>query len=718
MPEEEDILEGLNEAQRKAVEAIEGPVLVLAGPGSGKTKVLVHRVAYLVRVCGINPYNIMAVTFTNKAAREMLARLRKLLGERANRLTVGTFHATCARILRREGEAIGIPSSYVIYDTDDQLSLVRRALKELNLDEKLYRPAALLGAISRLKAELIAPEEFHPRTYWQEILLRVYERYQKLLRTQNALDFDDLLFCTVRLWREHPQILEKYQRRYLQILVDEFQDTNMAQYELLRMLAAGHRNIFVVGDEDQSIYRFRGADWRNVLRFREDFPDARVILLEKNYRSTQNILDAAQAVISRNPHRTPKKLYTDRGKGLPVIVFEAYDEVEEAEFVAAEIQRLVNRRLYEPGDFAVMYRTNAQSRLIEEAFLRRGMPYQLVGATRFYERKEIKDLVAYLRLIHNPLDDLSMQRIINVPPRGIGARTFDLLQQIAQGRGIPYYSALQLIRDDPQGMGIPNRLRVNLLKFLDLLDEFIAASEEMDVLSLLDYVIEKTGYEGYLKDGTEEGFERWENVLELKNVAAGYASLPPREGLVAFLEGVALVSDVDNLRENGNAPVLLTLHMAKGLEFPVVFIVGMDEGLLPHNRSYDDPEAMMEERRLCYVGFTRAKDRLYLVHTFRRTQYGERSPSEPSRFLRELPSHLLRPYDEDVDREEPAPSAPPESLKLTFRPGDKVIHPKFGQGVVVSSEFRDGDEEVTVAFIGKGVKRLLVRYARLEKANR
>ncbi|HDN80857.1 MAG: hypothetical protein DRI61_07540 [Chloroflexi bacterium] len=709
-----DILSGLNEAQREAVEAIEGPVLVLAGPGSGKTKVLVHRIAYLIKICGLEPYNIMAVTFTNKAAREMKERLYKLLGRRVERLTIGTFHAICARILRRDGEAIGVPSSFVIYDTDDQLSLVRQAVRELNLDDKLYRPPALLYAISRVKSELIGPDEFTSQTYWQEVMRRVYERYQELLKTHKALDFDDLLVYTARLWREHPEILEKYRRRYIQILVDEFQDTNMAQYELLRLLAEKHRNIFVVGDEDQSIYRFRGADWRNVLRFKEDFPEARVILLEKNYRSTQTILDAAQSIISRNPHRTPKKLYTDKGQGLPIIVFEAYDEVEESEFVVGEIQRLIARGLYSPGDFAVMYRTNAQSRTLEEAFLRRGMPYQLVGATRFYERREIKDVLAYLRLAHNPFDDMSMQRIINVPPRGIGAQTLKALQRLAEERSIPLYTALQLIRDDQKSANFPSRLRPQLVAFLELVEDLIRAKKEMDILHFLDYILNKTGYAEYVQDGTEEGYDRWSNIQELRTVAAEYAHLPPEEGLTAFLEGVALVSDVDNLKEKVEAPVLLTLHMAKGLEFPVVFIVGMEEGILPHSRSYDDPEEMEEERRLCYVGITRAMERVYLVHTFRRTIYGENSPTTPSRFLREIPSYLLRPYSDDIDIEE-SKVAKPRPVQASFKPGEKVHHPKFGEGIVVDSVVKDGEEEVTVAFVGKGVKRLLVRDAKLEK---
>ena len=708
-----DILEGLNEAQKEAVEAIEGPVLVLAGPGSGKTKVLVHRAAYLIKVCGLSPYSIMAVTFTNKAAREMKERLYRLLGERVEQLTVGTFHAICARILRREGEAIGIPSSFVIYDEEDQLSAVRQAVRELNLNEKLYRPPALLQAISRLKAELIFPSDFNPSTYWEEVMRRVYERYQEILKNHNALDFDDLLLAVVRLWREAPQILERYRRRFLQIMVDEFQDTNMAQYEILRELARVHRNLFAVGDEDQSIYRFRGADWRNVFRFREDFPDAKIILLEKNYRSTQNILDAARSIISHNPHRTPKMLYTERGRGLPLILYEAYDEADEGEFVVREIKRLIAKKLYSPGDFAVMYRTNAQSRVVEEAFVRHNMPYKLVGAIRFYERKEIKDVLAYLRLILNPMDDISLQRIINVPPRGIGPQTLKTLQNIAFSRASSLYQVLKLVRDDPKHLGFSRQVSNSLLAFLELLEDLSKAADEKDILSLLDYVLERTGYRDYLQDGTPEGQERWENVQELRKAAEEYATFPPREGLAAFLEGVTLVSDVDNLEERTEVPVLLTLHMAKGLEFPVVFIIGMEEGLFPHIRSYGDLEEMMEERRLCYVGITRAKDRVYLVYTFRRSPYRSSSPSEPSRFIKEIPSHLLRYYSDDLEREEKK-EAPPPLVSPTFRLGDKVRHPVFGEGVVVESAIKNGEEEVTVAFPGKGIKRLLVRLSKLE----
>jgi DNA helicase-2/ATP-dependent DNA helicase PcrA len=441
----EDILAGLNPAQREAVEVVEGPVLVLAGPGSGKTRVLTHRVAYLVRECQVPPRQIMAVTFTNKAAREMKERLYRLLGDQFRQLTIGTFHAICARILRQEAEVAGISPQYVIYDSADQLSLVRQAIRSLNLDDKLYRPQSIHARISQAKNELFGPAEMPARTYREEVARRVYERYQALLTENHALDFDDLLMSSVHLFRESAEVRAKYQRRYPFILVDEWQDTNMAQYELVRLLAGERANLFVVGDEDQSIYRFRGADYRNVARFREDFPEARVILLEHNYRSTQTILDVANAVISRNVQRHPKRLFTEKEGGPQITVVEAYDEREEGDWIVTEIQRLVALGEAERGDCAVMYRTNAQSRPIEDAFVQRGMPYKLVGATRFYERKEIKDVLAYLRLVHNPYDGVGLARIINVPPRSIGQQTISALVSWAGQSGIPVYAALQIL---------------------------------------------------------------------------------------------------------------------------------------------------------------------------------------------------------------------------------------------------------------------------------
>ncbi len=724
---EMDILTDLNPAQREAVQAIEGPVLVLAGPGSGKTRVLTHRVVYLVRECGVDPYNVMAVTFTNKAAQEMKGRLDHLLGQRLQRLTIGTFHAICSRILRREAKHLDVTSDFVIYDQSDQLALVRQALKDLNLDDKMYRPQAVLGTISKAKNELIGPESFVPQTYWQEVAGRVYTRYQELLLANNAQDFDDLLMNAAHLFTRHPDVLAEYQRRYLHILVDEFQDTNTAQYVLVKRLAGKNGNLFAVGDDDQSIYAFRGADFRNVHRFREDYPNVSRVLLEQNYRSTQTILDVAKAVISHNIHRTPKQLHTEKGQGLPIVVHEAYNEQEEAQYVVDQIALLVAEGDRHPGDCAIMYRTNAQSRVLEDAFVRAGLPYKLVGATRFYARREIKDVLAYLRLVHNPHDSVSLARIINVPPRDIGAKRRSAFESWAGDLKVPIHTALQMLREESEGGAAPfsTRTRKVLVGFADLLDELVTAREKLNVLELLDLILDKSGYSAYIRDGTEEGEDRWNNILELRTVAREYVDLPPGTSLTTFLEEVALVSDIDTFDETVNAPTLLTLHMAKGLEFPVVFIVGLEDGLFPHSRSFDDPEALEEERRLCYVGITRAKERVYLVHTFRRTMYGESQVSVPSRFIADIPDYLIagRGEAEAAFGEEerryrwqaqwPVTSEP--VVTTQFETGDRVCHRLFGEGIVIESKIAGADEEVTVAFGEKGLKRLLASFARLEK---
>lgn len=740
------ILSSLNPAQQEAVKAVDGPVLVLAGPGSGKTRVLTHRVAYLVQEYAVPPWQIVAVTFTNKAAREMKERLYRLLGDDYRKLTIGTFHAICARILRQDADAAGISPQYVIYDSADQLSLARQAVRDLNLDEKLFRPNAMLRSISISKNELVSPSEVQVATYRDEVARRVYERYEALLTTNGALDFDDLLLKTVQLLHQHSDVRSKYQHRYPFVLVDEWQDTNMAQYELVRLLAGERANLFVVGDEDQSIYRFRGADYRNVARFREDYPSARVIVLERNYRSTQTILDAANAVIARNVHRHPKRLYTEQAGGPQIIVVEAYDEQEEGDLLVSEIQRLVARGLASLGDCAVMYRTNAQSRPIEDAFVRRGMPYKLVGATRFYARKEIKDVLAYLRLIHNPYDGVGLARIINVPPRSIGQKTVTTLEGWARDREIPVYAALQILAE-PEREGdasvqtlFGTRARGALLAFTALVEELSRARHQLNLLELLDLLLERSGYAAYVQDGTEEGQVRWENIMELRTVARDYADLPVETALSTFLEEVALVSDVDNLDEAVDAPTLLTLHAAKGLEFPVVFIVGMEEKLFPHSRSMDDPEEMEEERRLCYVGVTRAKDYLYLLHTFRRTLYGESEIREPSRFLRDVPKHLIKGQEGKQQARQPtldmgagrflgqkatspfssgraskAALESPEPAAPGFQMGDQVHHQVFGNGIVIASRPEGQDEQVTVAFAGVGLKRLLASMAPMEK---
>lgn len=770
-----DILTGLNPEQRAAVTATAGPVLVLAGPGSGKTRVLTHRIAHLVQERLAAAWQIMAVTFTNKAAREMRERTERLLGADLRGLPIGTFHSLCASLLRREAEHLTYSSNFVIYDSADQLALVRQVLKEMNLDEKLYSPWGVLNTISRAKNELIGPEAYTPATYREEVISRIYARYQQLLLMQNAMDFDDLLMTPVLLLRGNDEVRRKYQARYQYVLVDEFQDTNGAQYELTRLLVGPRRNIFVVGDPDQSIYRFRGADFRNLLRFREDYPDATVVNLNRNYRSTQTILDAANAVIASNPHRKPVDMVTDQGHGAKVQIFEAYDENEEAAFVVDTIASLVlqGRR---PGDAAVMYRTNAQSRALEEAFVRRSLPYKLVGATRFYERKEVKDALAFLRAIHNPLDWVSLSRIINVPPRSIGGKTLSALEQWARTLGQTPFEALALAVTGAGASSAPeappthpfDRRALNALRdFYELHASWRRLSATATVAELLDAVIKDTGLEKSIRDGTAEGDDRWNNVLELRNVASRYANVAAPDNLTLFLEEVALVADADDLPEQSNAPTLLTLHTAKGLEFPIVFMVGMEDGLLPHARSLEDPEEMEEERRLAYVGITRAKERLYLTHAFRRTRWGSDDVSPPSRFLQDIPGKLMegrslrartdaarasargvttwgRRANEDdaptVARGDRARSTPASSTVWSpgraapaaapaarpsqaarpsgspqFKIGDRISHGLFGEGTVISSQVRGDDEEVTVAFKSKGIKKLLASLANLRK---
>jgi len=728
-----DILAELNPAQREAVEAIDGPVLILAGPGSGKTRVIAHRVAYLIKVCGVSPHRIIAVTFTNKAAREMVERLHRLIGERmVGDLTIGTFHAICARILRQAGRAIGVDPRFVIYDEEDQLSLLKRAIQEIGLDPKQYAPRALSSAISAAKSAMITPQEFirSTKSYFEEVVGRVYERYQATLTENNALDFDDLLMKTVQLFRSSPDTLAKYQSRYLHILVDEFQDTNLVQYELIKQLGGDRHNICVVGDPDQSIYSWRFADLRNILSFEKDYPEAKVVLLEQNYRSTQLILETASAVISANQQRKPKKLWTDNKPGEMVNIVETYTEQEEAQFVVGEIERLVEGGEAKLGDCAVMYRTNAQSRALEEAFIRYGTPYKLIAGTRFYERREVKDIIAYLRVIQNPQDSVSLLRIINVPGRGIGQQSQSQLSSWAQSLGISRYEALKSIagpkKDGERQPPFTSRIVKALAVFLELMQELTGRSRELGLVELFDLVIKRTGYEEYLL-GEKDGEERWENILELRAVANDYRYLKPDEGLTAFLEGVTLVSNVDGLDETVDTVTLVTLHQAKGLEFPVVFIVGVEDGILPHFKSLTDPAQMEEERRLCYVGITRAKLRVYLVYAFRRSLMGSHMVSTPSRFLKDIPRRLITKGDL-WQREEsqvmpsssswnkaPAPRADTPELK----PGDHVRHAQFGDGVVVSCKPVRDDKEVLVAFTGgAGVKKLLLSFANLEKTKK
>ena len=721
-----DLLAGLNSQQQQAVTAGLGPVLVMAGPGSGKTRVLTQRIAYLIGKMGVRPYNILAVTFTNKAAREMENRVINLLGENARGVTLGTFHATCARILRREAEHLPFNSNFVIFDEDDQLGLVKRVISDLNLDDKQYRPLAMLNSISNAKNELILPDEYPLQTYRDEVVKRVYIGYQQMLLTNNAVDFDDLLLYTAFLLDDNPAVRERYARRYEHVLVDEFQDTNLAQYVLLRRLSSYHNNIFAVGDADQSIYRWRGADYRNVLRFEQDYPDAQVILLEQNYRSTQQILDVAMAVIDSNPNRTPKRLFTERTEGLKVMLHETYDDRQEASFIVDTIASLVGRQQIKPGDVAVMYRTNAQSRLLEEAFLHAGLPYKLVGAQRFYGRREVKDIIAYMRLVYNPNDEPSLLRVINVPPRGVGDKTLQVLRTQAQKISLtPGELLLQMGGDGEQFKAtFPHRPMTILVGFGEILSRWISQVGELDPLKIMDRIIDETDYHAYIDDGTDEGNDRWENVMELRRLASEYQD----RTLSEFLENIALVSDQDTIETSANVPTLLTLHAAKGLEYPVVFISGLNEGTLPHSRSFDDPESMQEERRLLYVGVTRAKDRLYLVYAQNRSAFGYPDPVEPSRFLSDIPDTLLEDtsslrtmrlsnltsFDSKSIQWESKRPGVASTISQRYQPGIHVQHPVWGEGMVLSSRIQDDDEIVDIFFENVGMKRVAASLANLK----
>ncbi|MCH7587551.1 MAG: UvrD-helicase domain-containing protein [Chloroflexi bacterium] len=718
-----NLLDNLNAQQREAVTAPAGPVLVLAGPGSGKTRVLTHRIAYQISQLGIPPAAIMAVTFTNKAAREMGNRVEELLTNSVHQSNMGTFHAFSAGVVRREANLLPVTREFVIFDDADQLSIMRKILKDMNIDPKQSPPRRIQNIISAAKNELIEAPDFAANNYFNEIVRRVYELYQQKLLDNNALDFDDLLLYAVKVLRENQSVLEAYRRRYRTILVDEFQDTNTAQYTLLRLIAGENPDLFAVGDPDQSIYRWRGADYRNVLRFLEDFPGAQTILLEQNYRSTQNILDLGMAVIDKHPGRQRKALFTDRGAGELIKFHEAYDEQDEANFVLDQIQSIADDGGYDLGDMAVMYRTNAQSRILEEAFLRAGQPYRLVGAQRFYGRREVKDLVGYLRLIHNREDQVSLLRVINTPPRGIGGKTISSFLQAAEDAHVSPATILDQLATDPNAAlfdRFPRRGGQALAEFGKHLKQWRAMSSEIELGNLIDRILQDTHYHAYLDDGSEEGAERWENLLELRSLAQEFTEL----GMSIFLEHIALISDQDTLTDGQSAPTLLTLHAAKGLEFPIVIIIGLDDGLIPHQRSFDEPEAMLEERRLFYVGITRAKDRLVLVRCFRRRFFGTSSTAEPSRYLNDLPADLLEGDVAGIlTREQSAYNRQTdwnlqpmrESVESKFNVGMRVKHAKFGEGIVMDSRVDQDDEEVTVEFEEYGIKILAASVANLER---
>jgi DNA helicase-2/ATP-dependent DNA helicase PcrA len=731
------LLEGLNPAQRDAVEHIDGPLLIVAGPGSGKTRVITHRIAYLVKNVGISPGRIAAVTFTNRAAREMRLRLDNLLGGRAKQLTAGTFHGMCVMILRRDGEAIGLPKDFVIMDGDDQLQLIKSSMELSEVDPKKFPPRSILNAISSAKTQLLGPEGVAQRAngYYDEIVQRIYAQYQAELTRSHGVDFDDLLSKTIELFRRAPEVRDKWRERYIHLMVDEFQDTNTAQYEIAKELAAKYQNLAVVGDPDQSIYSWRNADIRNILSFKQDYPTAKIVNLSENYRSTGTILSAARAVISSNSQRLKQDLFTNNEKGRPITVTEAHTEDEEAQFVIQEVDRLTRDDGFSLRDCVVTYRVNAQSRALEEACLRYGVPYKLIGGVRFYHRKEVKDVLAYLRLLTDPYDEVSLTRVINVPTRGIGKRTVDDLVTWARSLDLPAYTALQLMASDDEEASAANmnsspfnpRQRQQLTDFLRLVNGLRDDASTMDLGQIIDEIMVRTGYrQSLLESGDPDVDDRLDNIREFRGMTSDFEGLLATEALQSFLENAALVSEQDAIQEDQQQYLtLITLHQIKGLEFPVVFMTGMEEGVLPHLRSMDDPDQLEEERRIAYVGMTRARQRLYLLRSFRRRLQGMPQGNAPSRFLMDVPYDLIETssaregrggWQRTVTSLE-APSQAADAGPPPFRGGDKVSHASFGNGIVVSCTPKPNDYEITVAFIGdSGIKRLLHSFAKLQKS--
>lgn len=722
------IYDTLNEPQREAVHYTEGPLLILAGAGSGKTRVLTHRIAYLIEEKGVNPWNILAITFTNKAAGEMRERVDAIVGYGAESIWVSTFHAMCSRILRRYIDRLGYDNNFTIYDTDDQKTLMKDVCKYLQIDTKMFKERSLLGMISSAKNEMITAEEYALQAegdFNRKKIAQVYTEYEKQLKANNALDFDDLLVKTVQLFQTQPDVLESYQNRFRYIMVDEYQDTNTVQFMLVSILAGKYKNLCVVGDDDQSIYKFRGANIRNILNFEQVFSDTKVIKLEQNYRSTTTILDAANAVIRNNKERKEKVLWTDNGPG-DKIQFRQFDQAfDEAEYIVNDIKNNVDSGKRKYNDCAILYRTNAQSRMFEEKLVVSNVPYKIVGGINFYARKEIKDLLAYLKTIDNGKDDLAVRRIINVPKRGIGLTTINRVQEYAISREIGFYETL-LAADGIPGIG---RSAGKLESFAALIEHFKAESEQMTIPELLDEIIETTGYVDELKaDSDIEAESRLENIEELRNKIVAYEESCEEEGgkatLSGFLEEVALVADIDSLDENTDYVVLMTLHSAKGLEFPHVYMVGMEDGLFPSRMTVDsdDPTELEEERRLCYVGITRAKEELTLTCARRRMMRGETHYNVTSRFLKEIPTELLSTgalFEKEVKPF--SMTKPAQQFKVSkgddpgYDVGDRVRHVKFGEGMVTQITEGGRDYEVTVEFDSVGVKKMFAMFAKLER---
>lgn len=754
------IYDTLNEQQKSGVFTTEGPVLLLAGAGSGKTRVLVHRMAYLIDEMGVNPWNILAITFTNKAAGEMRERVDQMVGFGASQIWISTFHSTCVRILRRYIDKIGFDTNFTIYDTDDQKSVIKDICKRFDIDTKQLKERTLMGIISSAKDELVGPVEYELNTmgdFTKKKTAMVYKEYQAVLKKNNALDFDDLIVKTVELFKACPEVLNSYQERFRYIMVDEYQDTNTAQFELIRLLAQKYRNLCVVGDDDQSIYKFRGANIRNILDFEKAYTDAKVIKLEQNYRSTQNVLDAANAVIQNNRGRKNKTLWTDQGSGNRIHFRQFDNAYEEAEYIASEVAGKARRREADYGDCAVLYRTNAQARLLEERFIVEGIPYDVVGGTNFYSRREIKDILAYLKTIDNGKDDVAVRRIINIPRRGIGAATIAKVQDYAEMQGISFYEALR----EAGHIASVGRAGAKIRPFVDLIQTFRSKLEYYSLTDLMDDILEKTGYVKELQEsGEEDAQDRIANIDELVSKVASYEESHDEPSLSEFLEEVALVADIDRVEDGDNRVLLMTLHSAKGLEFPVVYLAGMEDGLFPGYMSIvsDDADDLEEERRLAYVGITRAKEDLTLTCAKQRMQRGEVQYNAVSRFVKEIPLDLLDQYTPAVQKrfeekntegaaiQRPRAILRPHATAVQNKPyiargvgalnqtagihtgagvfsgdapdyeaGDRVRHVKYGEGTVLKKEKEPRDYKVTVEFDKAGTKIMYAAFAKLKK---
>jgi ATP-dependent DNA helicase pcrA len=768
----QDILKGLNDKQYEAVVTTEGPCLVIAGAGSGKTKVLTHKIAYLIGEKQVKPWNILAITFTNKAANEMKERIENLVGDVAADIWMGTFHSICVRILRRFIDRIGFDSSFIIFDTSDQRTLVKTCIKSIGLDDKMFTDRSVLSEISNAKNEMLEPDQYTVRAngdFRKEKIALVYEMYQKRLKENNAIDFDDIINYTIKILMENPDILEYYSDKFKYVLVDEYQDTNKAQFTLVTLLASKNGNITVVGDNDQGIYSFRGADISNILNFERDFPGTKIIKLEQNYRCTGNILKAANAVIKNNEVTYKKELWTENEVGKLPTVYSASNEYDEGTYIAQQIEHLRREEYYKYSDFAILYRMNTQSRAIEEILRRESIPYKIIGGLKFYERKEIKDIISYLRLIQNPSDNLSLKRIINEPKRGIGKTSLDKIEELSNNTGVPMY---EIIKNAEQ-YGL-NRVFINSREFVNAIEELRAKKDDIKISDLIKETLKKSGYTQALEnENTIEAENRIENLDEFLTVAIEFEDESADNKLSDFLEGITLSSDIDNMEETEETVTLMTLHSAKGLEFPVVFLVGMEEGIFPGYKSIGEPKELEEERRLCYVGITRAKEYLFLTCSKQRTIFGSTSCNQVSRFLREIPSDLLDGYDKalgekqesnnvfgdskyswtygskdngniktyKIDKQEPAVAAASSNSNnngfmfrtaesflnnLTkkstganvdlskYKAGVKIYHKKFGEGIISNVEPEGDDLKVDINFDKVGHKRLMAKFANLE----